>query len=71
MSAHSKHPKLLHDLDSKEMSRMMGQELQPTFSTHKPFDFYRAHVSDILARITDLNAADVTRAVQRPDAQQG
>jgi hypothetical protein len=33
---------------------------------YNPFVFYRAHISDLLAGITGLNAADVIRMVQRP-----
>jgi hypothetical protein len=51
--------------------RMAHQQPQPTFpipeaNAPNPFDFYRAYISDVLAGITDLDATDVIRAVQRP-----
>lgn len=44
---------------------------QPGFSTSdanaaNPFDFYRAHISDVVAGINGVNASDVFRTVQRP-----
>jgi len=43
---------------------MTQPQQQPAFATN-PFDFYRTHISDVVAGITGLKASDIYPRVQR------